>query len=236
MANIFSMQNMATGMPVSSIMEAGNLSGRINTAPQNEPVVGIQGGLTSAMDLLAPHMQGTQQAYDRFQNELFGNPTATQNLPGYGSMVSARGDAIDDLVTGRAGFGKLFSGSTGEAAADIGGSMEQNLRNNYLNMLMGETQAGRNLATQGAGMQMGGAQSIANILMGQEQMQAAQNQANADRKTGFWGDLLGAAGTVGGFLLGGPAGAGIGAGIGTALGGPVVGGGGSSSNYVPGSL
>lgn len=219
MANIFSMQDRITGFPGSQVMGVNGFAPQFNTTHQNEPVAGIQGGLNSAMDLLAPHMQGTQQAYDRFQNELFGNPTATQNLPGYGSMVSARGDAIDDLVTGRAGFGKLFSGSTGEAAADIGGSMEQNLRNNYLNMLMGETQAGRNLATQGAGMHMGAGQSIANLLMGQEQMQAAQDQASSDRKTGFWGDLLGAAGTVGGFLLGGPAGAAGGNVVGSALGG-----------------
>lgn len=155
---------------------------------------------SSGYQMLDPYLQGSQNAYSRFQQELLGTPTATQDLPGYGSMVSARGDALEDLATGKAGMGKLFSGSTGQQAADIGGGMEQQLRNQFMSMLSGEAGAGRNMASQATGF---GLQEDQMDLQREAMMRNAQSQDDAGQR-GFWGDLLGAAGTVGGTLVGLP--------------------------------
>ena len=118
-------------------------------------------------------------------------------------------------------MGMLFSGATAEEAADVGGSMANQLRQQYMQMLMGEAQAGRNLALGLGQLELGeSGQQIQKYGIDVGAKQAAQAQ-----KGSFWRDLLGAAGTIGGFLIGGPGGAALGGMAGSTLGGNVGGGG-----------
>ena len=107
--------------------------------------------------------------------------------------------------------------------------MQNQLMQQRIQNLMMGAQPGQQATGQLAGMQMGagttGAQipmtagtNIANIIMAQQQAQAAKDAADAANKGGFLSDVLGLAGTVGGFLMGGPAGAVAGGGIGSGVG------------------
>jgi hypothetical protein len=156
----------------------------------------IQTGMGRAEEALSPYLTGSQKAYDLFQQQLFGTPTATESLPGFGSMKKARGEALEDLATGKAGMGMLFSGRTAEEAADIGGSMEQQLRDRFMNMLMGETQAGRGLSSQLSNMLFGGGQAMAGQGMQGAGMGADAQFRSREADKNLFGDILGGIGTM----------------------------------------
>jgi len=146
----------------------GNVQTGIDQARQS-----LVPGFASAREMLSPHMQRTERAAQRFEDMLYGERTPLEQTRGYGAMERGRKSAIDDLVTNRAGLGKLFSGSTAEQAADIGGAMEMSLldrqdmqRERELARLASETSAGRNLAGAGANLATQEAMSIADLLRG----------------------------------------------------------------------
>lgn len=174
-----------------------------------------QSALTSGNDAaLSKLMMGVNQAQSSLQpmisqstgynaeiaNMLMGKTDPT-TIPGYNAMTNARREAVGDLGTGMAGTGKFFSGSTAEGAAEIGGSMQNQLMQQYLNNLMMGAQPGNQAATNLAGMKMGAGTSGANILSS-----GGANMANmimGDQSQGAFGDILGAAATLGGAYLGG---------------------------------
>ena len=241
---IFDIQQMVAsgGINPTSIKD---ISGQIRpmnpfTKPQVSPIDEIRRGETQAMQnlqiglgdatkTLQPTIDIGNQYTGDIRNLLMGR-TDVSTLPGYNAMTMARRDAISDLGTGMAGTGKFFSGTTAEQASDIGGAMQNQFMQQYLNNLMMGAQPGQQATSQLAGYQMGAGQTgaqipmtagtnIANMMMGQQQLAAQQAQANKDRKAGFWGDILGTVGTIGGFMLGGPMGAAAGGTIGSAIGG-----------------
>ena len=197
-------------------------------AGKEEALQNLQMGLADATGTLQPAIGQGQQLSGELQSLLMGN-TPINQIPGYNAMTSARQEAVGDLGTGMAGTGKFFSGTTAERAGDIGGAMQNQLMQQRIQNLMMGAQPGQQATGQLAGMQMGagttGAQipmtagtNIANIIMAQQQAQAAKDAADAANKGGFLSDVLGLAGTVGGFLMGGPAGAVAGGGIGSGVG------------------
>ena len=244
---IFDVQNFASGggmMPGQVQSIAGAMPTMMASArqKQNAPLDAIRGseaqamqnlqmGLTDASTTLQPTIDQGNQYQQGIMEMLMGSGDVS-GMPGYNAMQSARQDAIGDLGTGMAGTGKFFSGTTAEQAANIGGAMENQFRQQALqNMFMG-AQPGQQATNQLAGFQMGAGQTgaqipmtagsnIANMMMGQQQLAAQQAQAKKDRKAGMFGDILGLAGTVGGFMLGGPPGAVAGGALGSAAGGAI---------------
>jgi hypothetical protein len=157
-------------------------------------------GLNQAQGTLQPMIDQSTGYNSKIANMLMGKTDPT-TIPGYNAMTNARREAVGDLGTGMAGTGKFFSGSTAEGAANIGGSMQNQLMQQYLSNLMMGAQPGNQAATNLAGMQMGGGTSGANIMAG-----GGANMANmimADQSEGVFGDILGAAATLGGAYLGG---------------------------------
>jgi len=193
-----------------------------------EALQNLQMGLTDATGTLQPSIGQGQQLTGELQNLLMGN-TPIDQIPGFNAMSDARRQAVGDLGTGMAGTGKFFSGTTASRAGDIGGAMQNQLMQQRIQNLMMGAQPGQQATSQLAGMQMGagttGAQipmtagtNIANIIMGQQAQQQQAQQAADANQSGFLSDVLGLAGTVGGFLMGGPAGAGVGGTIGRGVG------------------
>lgn len=180
------------------------------TQGQNQALQNLMMGLSDATSTLQPTINQSQGYATSIQDLLMGK-TPIEAIPGYNAMVQARGDAVGDLGTGMAGTGKFFSGTTAEGAANIGGAMQNQFLQQYLNNLMGAAAPGQQMQSQLAGMQMGagttGAQipmtagtNIANLYSG-----GGANLANltmGDQSQGVFGDILGAAATLGGAYLG----------------------------------
>jgi hypothetical protein len=146
----------------------------------------------------------TQDAYGRaieraqpFQtamSDLIMGRTPIESIPGYNAFSNARRDAIGDLGTGMAGTGKFFSGTTAEEASTLGGGMQQDFLQNYLqNLRMGMTSAG-----DISGLDIGGVSDVSNLVMGGMNQAGNLDIAGAGVRRQSMGDLLGAAGTLAG--------------------------------------
>lgn len=202
----------------------------------------LQTGMGDVAATLDPDVQRAQQYSEQLQNLLMGQ-TPIETLPGYDAMVAARQEGVGDLATMMGGAGKLFSGTTAEGAADIGGALQNQLMQQTIANLMGAAQPGQQMTSQLAGYRMGTGQQMAQLPFQQagldlqtqgmniqqqqfmedlafrrEQYRQALKEQAAANKSGFMGDLLGGLGTVGGFMLGGPVGAAAGGAIGGAVG------------------
>lgn len=171
---------------------------------------------SQAMQGMNPYlMQGSQYA-NQLSNMLMGD-VATQDIPGYSSMIKAREEGLQGLAGDLAGGGMLFSGPAARAAADLSGGMEQQLRSDYTSRLANEAANARAMQSNAANMMMGqganlgnletgGAANIANLMMqGQGMAGGFVNQAGQQavqgqqlRQQGL-GDLVGA----GALLMGG---------------------------------
>ena len=202
------------GMPV-TVASSQLHQGLQNVQNQTKPLDGvadqalssIQMGLDQATSTLDPNIGRSEELSGMLQSLLMGN-TPTSSLPGYNAMTMARKDAIGDLATNNAGMGKFFSGTTAEQAADIGGSMENQLLQQTIQNLMMGAQPGQQMGGQLAGMQMGAGTASAQVPLNIAQMQMQQNMANQQaqaateaNESGFWEDVLGGVATVGGALL-----------------------------------
>lgn len=167
----------------------------------------IQQGLMNASQTLSPEIDKSQQYSDELQNLLMGKTDISQ-IPGYEMMLSARGDALEDLSTTRAGMGKFFSGTTGEQAAEIGGELANRLMQQRIQNLTGGASTGHNMASQLAQMQMGAGTSkaaiplqIQQMIMQQQQFDEQMKEEAAANEAGFFGDIIGAgAGVLGAWL------------------------------------
>lgn len=156
-------------------------------------------GLNQAQGTLQPTINRGNQYQDDIQNLLMGK-TNISSIPGFNAMSDARRDAVSDLGTGMAGTGKFFSGTTADRAADIGGSMQNQFLQQYLNNLVMGAQPGQQATNQLAGFQMGTGTNMANT-----NMVAGSNMGNmimADQSDGAFGDILGAAASLGGAYMG----------------------------------
>lgn len=183
--------------------------------------------LASSQARLDPFLMGGVRAQERLEQELFGAPTEASALPGYESMVAARGEGLDQLASGRAGMGQLFSGRTAQSASNLSGGMEQQLRNLYMGNLRQQAGQGAGIGQYLGSQEVGTAGNIANLMMGGRQAASGMNVNAAQTGANTMADLLGTVGTVGGFLMGGPMGG---------AGGNPAGGGGSGFSYNPSSM
>ena len=180
------------------------------TQGQQDALSQLRMGLTGAESTLQPTIAQGEQYQQDIRNLLMGGSDIS-TMPGYDAMSNARRSAVGDLGTGMAGTGKFFSGTTAERAADIGGGMENQFRQQLLQNLFMGAQPGQQASSQLAGMKMGagtaGAQipmaagaNIANLLQS-----SGANLANlqmGDQSKGVFGDILGAAATLGGAYMG----------------------------------
>jgi len=177
---------------------------------QNQALSQLLMGLNNASSTLQPTINQGNQYQNDIRSLLMGNSDISQ-MPGYNAMSSSRRDAIGDLGTGMAGTGKFFSGTTAEQAANIGGGMENQFRQQLLQNLFMGAQPGQQATNQLAGFQMGAGQTgaqipmtaganIANLYSGGGNAMA--NMTMADQSQGAFGDILGAAATLGGAYLG----------------------------------
>lgn len=169
---------------------------------------GLREAFGGAESRLQPFLMGGVDAQRRLSQELLGNPTATANLPGYSSMLSARREGLEDLAMGKAGLGQLFSGRTAEQASDLSGSMEQQLRNLFMGQLAQQAGQGANIGQFLGGQQMGMAGNIANLLMGGQTQASGYNVGAAQTSQANMGDMFDTIAQIGGMLAGGGAGAG----------------------------
>lgn len=197
-------------------------------------VSGLRQGFAGAEERLNPFLMGGVQAQRQLQDELFGTPTETSAIPGYESMVRARGEGLEDLATGKAGLGMLFSGRTGEEAADLSGGMEQQLREMFMGRLGQQAGMGANVGQYLGSQEMGMEGNIANMLMGGAQGAGAQRVAGAQTGANAMGDLIGAGAGLAGYMMGGPVGGGLMSKFKGMLGGG--GGGDTGFSYNPGPL
>lgn len=157
-------------------------------------------GLNQARGTLQPTIDRGNHYQDDIRSLIMGK-TDISSIPGFNAMSDARREAVGDLGTGMAGTGKFFSGTTADRAADIGGSMQNQFLQQYLNNLVMGAQPGQQATNQLAGFQMGTGTNMANTNMG-----AGSNMGNmimADQSEGAFGDILGATATLGGAYLGG---------------------------------
>ena len=178
--------------------DVGAAQGQI-TQGKDDALQSLQMGLNQATGTLQPTINQSSELSTQLQNLLMGN-TPTNQIPGFNAMSNARRDAVSDFGTGMGGAGKFFSGSMAEGAANIGGGMQNQFLQQAIQNLMMGAQPGQQMQSNLAGMQMGTGTAGANIQSG-----AGLNAANltmGDQSQGIFGDLLSAAGTLGGAYLG----------------------------------
>ena len=180
----------------------------------------------------------TQETLDPFIQAGVGQLGTLQEastVGGFGARLAEifGSGALDPLIEERTRAAQLQLAAggltrSGTALEEIS-AIPQGLGFGLENLLFGRSQ---NLATAGqqAGLGLGkiGGQSagnIANVFSQQGQNLFKGINADAQRQSDIFGDILGLVGTVGGAALGGPFGASLGASLGSSLGG---GGGGDS--------
>ena len=209
------------------------LSGALGSEVQQQALSGVQAG---------PGQQFLQQ---RAQRALLRNAAATGDLGGGRTQLALQEQAIgfgaQDIQNQFARLGQVSQQGLG-AIGQLGGFRQQlgqqglGVSSNISNLLaqqgvvgaqagVGAAEALRQEQVQqfGAGQvqfgqqaQQQGAQQAFQLT--QQQVAAANAQAQADAKAAGLGNILGAAGAVGGFFLGGPAGAVTGAQLGQSFG------------------
>lgn len=185
------------------VERAGQAAAERAQQAAQQGITGVQQGFAGAEDRLQPFLMGGVQAQQRLMQELFGDATPTQQIPGYESMARAREQGIDTLAQGRAGMGTLFSGRTGQEAAEISGSMEQQLRDMFMGQLRQQAGQGANIGQFLGSGQMNTQQNIADLLMGSAGQQSQYELGAAQTSAQSMGDLIGAGAGLAGYMMGG---------------------------------
>lgn len=185
------------------------------------------GGLDAFRQALA---QG--QDPSAFINQLMGQ---YQQSPGYEQQLQAGEQAANRAS---AASGMLGSGAEQQAAAGRAQGLRSQDVQNYLNNVLGLRQQylGGQSGLAGMGLKsaediMGARQTLGGQL-GQGYGGIGQTYIGEAQQPGFFDQLLGTAGTLGGAFLGGPGGAALGGALGKGLGGMFGGGGGGAGGGV----
>lgn len=171
----------------------------------------------------SPYLTGGKSAQEQMMAQLgLGGPAKAfdvTQLPGYQNALK---QGLAGVNQGGAGAGMLMSGDRMQGLQSTGQNIFGDYYNNYLNRLTGMSNQGFSAAGNLANIRTGGMTQQLGLMQQQQQQEADQ-----------FGDLLGLAGTVGGFMVGGPMGAGVGSQIGQMAGGAMGGGGQQQSSFGP---
>lgn len=162
----------------------------------------------TAQGFMNPYLESGTGALNQLNVEMGLAPgdagTAYMNTGGYQTMMDEARAGVDQAA---ASSGGLYSGRRLQSAGAASGKVQQNYYQNYMNMLsnMASSKDAQFMSQLGVNQMTGTQRDASSMMM---QGVGAMNQGDigaAQAKQSGYGDLIGAAATVGGAYMGMPA-------------------------------